>query len=72
MSFAILTNRKKERLPPIVNMSCVKKVSSLKPEIHYRVHKSSPYVSVLSQMNPAHNIPSYLFKILPRMPTYVL
>jgi hypothetical protein len=33
------------------------------PKVHYRAHENHPLVLILSQIDPVHNIASYLYKI---------
>jgi hypothetical protein len=47
------TSRSASELPKIL----------LNSKGHYRVHKSSPLVSIPSHMNPVYTTSSYLFKI---------
>jgi hypothetical protein len=39
--------------------------------VHHRVHKIPPLISILSQMKPVHNIPSYLSKIFLILSTHL-
>jgi hypothetical protein len=51
---------------PLEPTSCVgtRFPSTLRdPKLHYRIHKSSPLVPVLSQTIPVDTTPSYLYKI---------
>jgi hypothetical protein len=33
------------------------------PKVHYSIHNTSPFVSILSRANPVHSFSSYLYKI---------
>jgi hypothetical protein len=40
-------------------------------KVHYRVHRSSPLVPIVSQINPVHTTPSYLSKIHFNIPNHL-
>jgi hypothetical protein len=48
-----------------VNYAVTQEIPSIfrNPKVHYRIHKSSPLVPILSQIKPIHPIPSYLSKL---------
>jgi hypothetical protein len=54
------------------NCAATQELSSIlrNPKVHHRVHKSPPLVSILSQIDPVHTIPSYLKSIL-ILPTHI-
>jgi hypothetical protein len=47
------------------NCAATQEVPSIlwKPKVHYRVHKNSPLLPMLNQIDPMRTIPSYLSKI---------
>jgi len=54
-------------------LRCYKSLSYSRnsPKLYYRTHKDSPVVTILRQINPLHNLQSYLFNIYFNITVYL-